>query len=192
MADKKTDRFGGVLYPDAENYDCESVLQALDTHFEEWAYILHDSDVNPDTGELKKPHYHWLGKQKSAGLVSTVANKLQIPEHDIECIKSWKGSVRYLIHIDSLEKFQYKREDITANFDMSKIFKDMNANARALRIGTAIVDGEIENTVQLWDWAMKHNCYDEVRRGYAIWFSMLREVQYERDKSRDHSAHYPA
>lgn len=176
MAEKKTDRFGGTLYPDATNYDCECVLQSLDVHFEEWAYILHDMDVDPDTGELKKPHYHWIGKQKSAGLVSTVANKLQIPEHDIEMIKSWKGSVRYLIHIDYSEKYQYQRENVTANFDLSRFFKDMNMNAKAARIGTEILEHRITSMTGLYQWCIAHNCYDELRRGISIWSMLLREA----------------
>jgi len=176
MAEKKTDRFGGTLYPDAENYDCESVLQALDTHFEDWAYILHDMDVNPETGELKKAHYHWIGKQKSAGLVSTVANKLGIPEHDIEMIKKWKGSVRYLIHVDYPEKYQYRLEAVTASFDLTGYFREMKADAKAVRIGTEIVEGRITNMVELWSWSVKNGCYDEVRRGLSLWSMMMREV----------------
>ena len=176
LAEKKTDRFGGTLYPDATNYGCESVLQALDTHFEQWAYILHDSDVNPDTGELKKPHYHWIGKQKSAGLVSTVANKLQIPEHDIEMIKTWKGSVRYLVHIDYPEKYQYQREAVTANFELSVFFKDMSMNAKAARIGTEILEHRITSMTGLYQWCIANNCYDELRRGISIWSMLLREA----------------
>ena len=50
-----------VLYPDSDSYDVSSVLADLAGVFDQWAYILHDSDVDAD-GNLKKPHYHFYGK----------------------------------------------------------------------------------------------------------------------------------
>ena len=58
--DRLTDKdrkFCAVLYPDAEDYNCEVALNNLRSNFPRWAYCLHDKDTTDD-GELKKPHYH--------------------------------------------------------------------------------------------------------------------------------------
>lgn len=43
-----------VLYPDAENYCCDKIIANASQYFEQWAYILHDSDITAD-GDTKKP-----------------------------------------------------------------------------------------------------------------------------------------
>lgn len=51
----KDRKYQGVLYPDSESYCCDDVLNILKSTFPEFAYILHDKDVD-ENGELKKPH----------------------------------------------------------------------------------------------------------------------------------------
>lgn len=54
MADmKKIRNFSGVLYPDSESYNCDEVISRIKSKFKQWAFCLHDMDVN-DEGELKK------------------------------------------------------------------------------------------------------------------------------------------
>ena len=102
--------FLGVLYPDANNYNCDEVLERLNAFFPQLAYIVHDMDVD-DNGELKKPHIHWVG-QRSACTLDFVASNLEIPENSIEYCRKFKRSIRYLIHKDSPSKFQYEREKL--------------------------------------------------------------------------------
>ena len=60
MADnKKIRNFSGVLYPDSESYNCNEVIDRIKSKFKQWAFCLHDMDVN-DEGELKKAHIHWV------------------------------------------------------------------------------------------------------------------------------------
>ena len=70
----KSRSFLGVLYPDSESYDCSAVLERLSCLFDEWAYIVHDSDSD-ENGELKKAHIHWIGRLENATSLLAVADR---------------------------------------------------------------------------------------------------------------------
>lgn len=99
---KQSRSYIAILYPDSESYDCDTVLSLLPEVFKEWAYILHDKDTD-ENGELKKPHYHVVGRLENPALISTVANKLCLPENHLEYCKSFRSSVRYLVHADEVQ-----------------------------------------------------------------------------------------
>ena len=61
------------FYPDSIIYNTNDFLNTIE-HFPEYAYILHDKDVNVDTGELKKPHYHAVIRTTPC-LISSILNK---------------------------------------------------------------------------------------------------------------------
>ena len=98
-----------VLYPDAENYCCDEVIANAVQYFEQWAYILHDSDITAD-GDAKKSHYHFYGKCSTPRTPQSVANVLGVPLESIRNVNRWKSAIRYLIHADNPEKFQYEPE----------------------------------------------------------------------------------
>lgn len=94
----------------------------------EFAYILHDVDLNLETGEIKKAHYHLyilLSKKKTFGGVFNIINKIMpnsTQPHLIASIESKSGFIRYLTHIDNPEKVKYAIEDIKSNFDIQCYF----------------------------------------------------------------------
>ena len=114
MAEEKsrdrTRNWNFILYPESapENW----VDQLDETHIEWVCSPLHDRDLNPD-GEPKKAHYHvtlLYPSHKTYDQVRelTVALNAPIP---IKC-QSVKGSIRYMVHKDNPEKFQYEWSDI--------------------------------------------------------------------------------
>lgn len=99
-------KFCVILYPDDSSH-----MEALEKIKEcyDCAYILHDCDTL-DTGELKKPHYHVVFTFPNARYLSSVSEDLGIPENYIErCIKL-SSALRYLVHADNPDKFQYSLE----------------------------------------------------------------------------------
>ena len=60
MSDKQGRNFLGVLYPNSESYDCQKVLSRIEDTFVDFAYIVHDMDVN------EKIMYNKLRKLKTA------------------------------------------------------------------------------------------------------------------------------
>lgn len=173
--------FCGILYPDAENYNCEDVLATIRSYFDRWAYVLHDKDVLPDTGEQKKPHYHWVGKFDNARKLETVVNRLDIPAQYVEIVKrsgnrqNWKGAVRYLVHANDPDKFQYSVDDVVSNFDLLQFMGSLD---RVGQMGLLIEFIDITPNCTwhlLYDFARKNGCYDSLISGRWL----LKDIMYE-------------
>lgn len=179
-SEKKARNFLGVLYPDAENYVCEEVLARLDDVFSEWAYILHDSDVD-DEGNPKKPHIHWVGKLENATSIQAISDgkHLGVPERDIEFCRNWKSSVRYLVHKDDSEKFQYVLDGIVTNIASEALELLMAGRAseayKVRMIRDYIYETHCTSVEQLMDWTLENGCWSEFRRSFSIWSCVLRE-----------------
>lgn len=166
MADKNCRCFLGILYPDAENYDCQEVLKRLPLVFQSYAYILHDKDSDSQ-GVLKKPHFHWVGR-RIPSLLSTVVNLLGVPENSIEYCHSFRASIRYLPHLDDPDKFQYPIEAVQGSFParyLKEVVEESEFVASAL---AAIYDNKIESIRQLQAFALEQQEWSSFRRNYSL------------------------
>lgn len=114
-----------VAYPESMPENWREILDALSVP---WACSpLHDRDKN-DTGEIKKPHRHFVlsfpGK-KSYEQIKEITDKLNAPAPQ-KCM-SIRGSVRYFLHLDNPEKAQYgdRRNEILSggSFDIEDALK---------------------------------------------------------------------
>ena len=162
-----------VLYPDSDSYDVSSVLAELVCVFDQWAYILHDSDVDAD-GNPKKPHYHFYGKCADKLTSSGLAYRVHVPESACRVVSRWKGALRYLVHADNPEKHQYNVSDISANFALAGIFT-LSDDMQAARIFDYISDTRCTSVTTLTGWAIHNGYYSGLRRGFAIFSQLLRE-----------------
>lgn len=126
VAEKATPKDGrsriwvAVVYPESAPDNWQDIL---DEQHIEWAESpLHDQDVDPGTGELKKAHWHIVlafdGK-KSFEQVSDLLEPLHCPIPK-RC-HALKGAVRYFAHLDNPEKAQYSIHAIRAHggFDVA-------------------------------------------------------------------------
>lgn len=127
MADSRVRNWVFVMYPESmpENW----VDQLTELHVPAVVSPLHDKDKNAD-GTDKKPHYHVLlcfdGK-KSFEQVKEISQGVfhgTIPQ---DC-KNVRGQVRYFIHMDNPEKFQYPMSGIRA-FNGADIDKHFNLSS---------------------------------------------------------------
>jgi hypothetical protein len=89
-----------------------------------WAYIIHDKDVNPDTGELIKPHLHFVIFYPTPRKSTTLSNYFNIPEHMLCQIYNKKGILEYLTHQNETSKVHYNTDEIVANYDWQGDLKD--------------------------------------------------------------------
>lgn len=177
MAGKLDRKFCGVVYPDASNYDCSEVLAKLAGAFASWAYILHDMDVD-ETGEVKKAHFHWVGKLDNPTSLSAVAGKLGIPVNDVCFCKSWKAQVRYLVHADDPEKYPYQMDSVTANFDTAVFVSKDGEREKAAAIFGVILERNITSFTELTKWCLDNDCWSEYRRAFAIWSAVMNERRF--------------
>lgn len=178
MSDKQSRIFLGVLYPDSDSYDCQKVISRLEDNFLDLAYIIHDMDVD-ENGELKKPHIHWCGKRSSPSPISTVANALGIADNNIEFCKSWKYSLRYLIHADNPEKYQYPPDKVTANFPFNAVIEGKLEAMKSRQIYNFINENPTITPNGLAEWCFQNDLWSEYRRSFSIWCTLMREIQTE-------------
>lgn len=178
MSLKQSRIFIGVLYPDSTTYDLQKVLSRLEDTFTDLAYITHDMDVD-EMGTVKKAHIHWCGKRFSPAPLSTIANALDIDENCIEFCKNWKYSLRYLIHADNPEKYQYTPDKVTANFPFIAVIEGKLEALKARQIYNFINENPTISPNALAEWCFINDLWSEYRRSFAIWCSLLRELQAE-------------
>lgn len=120
----RTRNWSIIVYPDSAPENWREMID--DLHIEWIESPLHDRDVNPGTGEIKKAHYHvdlLFSGLKTYEQVVEVIEPLNcpIPKRTL----SVKGSVRYMAHLDNPEKFQYDPADIVAHggVDLADLLK---------------------------------------------------------------------
>ena len=178
MSDKQSRIFLGVLYPDSTSYKIEKVISRLEDTFTDLAYITHDMDVD-ETRTVKKPHIHWCGKRSSPSPISTIANALGVEENAIEFCRNWKYSLRYLIHADNPEKFQYAPDKVTANFPFAPLIEGKIETLNARQIYNFINANPTISPNALAEWCFANDLWCAYRKSFAIWCSLMRELQFE-------------
>jgi len=116
MSDKKqssgrTRNYATVVYPESAPENWLEILR--DQKINAFVSPLHDKDVNPESGEIKKPHYHVqfiFDGPKSKDQAQQIA--AAIGGVGLEILNSVRGYARYLCHLDNPEKYQYSPDDV--------------------------------------------------------------------------------
>lgn len=178
VSNPKQDRkFEVILYPDSTSYDFADVITRLQDYFDMWAWLVHDKDIDSDTGELKKPHCHFAGTRPNAVSIQTVANAAGVPANYVKFGITTKGVFRYLVHADSPAKYQYDFTNVVANFDYPRYCNLLKDSDYARRIIRYIVDNRVITTKQLAQWCLDNDCWSEFRRAYRIWYDIMFELR---------------
>lgn len=85
-----------------------------------WA-IVHDMDVNEDTGEIERPHIHLVLETKTRhtflGVVRKISEAFGISKERVSVreTRNENASIRYLMHMDDPEKQPYLPFDVMTN-----------------------------------------------------------------------------
>lgn len=173
MATRKMSRnFHGVVYPDSDSYDCSDVLSRL-AQFSDFAYILHDQDMD-ENGELKKPHYHWLVARDTPAPLSTMVNALGVPENSVEFCRSYRAFLRYMIHADEPTKHQYSPDDVKGVFKKHFLLGSSEKSFVLLAM-EKISSGDIRSIQGLAAFGAELEDWPSFRRNY----SLLKDLLYE-------------
>lgn len=199
---KKGNQFETIIYEDSTEYDCQLILNRLSSFWETWYYVRHDNDVYTEedldeyieehdgqepewkVGQKKKNHYHVYGVQKSAIQLGRAATKFGVPSNMVRPIKNLKGAVRYLIHKDHSQKYQYMPEEvITNNESWQKYLKDKKENEeKARELLEVVFDEKCMTMTQLAKFAIENGCWDELRRGQHIFSCILNERRMKKNE----------
>lgn len=111
-----------LVYEDSAPENWRAILD--DFHMPWVESPLHDKDLNPD-GTEKKPHRHimtYFEGKKNYNQVLEIASSVGSPQP--LPVLSPQGLIRYFVHLDNPEKFQYNLLDIVPHqgLDISKYF----------------------------------------------------------------------
>lgn len=164
-----------LLYPDSMNLEYVSILNNL--HIQWVESPIHDKDLRSN-GEYKKPHIHIIlsfeGNKSYSQIVDIcksvngVIAPLDSPD-DCPRVQSLRGMVRYLIHKDDPDKYQYERDAIKEHggMDIEQYFQYAQAVIKRL-IGEMINfcnDNDILEYSDLLIYALNYR-YDD-------WYDLL-------------------
>lgn len=109
-----------ISYPDSAPENWKEIIKA--THIKTAISPLHDKDLNP-TGDEKKAHWHIMLEYESLKSYDQVRELSDLINATIpQIVQSPVGMIRYFIHKDNPEKYQYNWEDIIIynGFDLDK------------------------------------------------------------------------
>ena len=168
--DERTRTWAFVGYPESMPSNWRDLLDEL---MIPWACSpVHDSDINETTNEKKKPHRHFVlsfDGPKSYEQIKEITDKLNatIPQ---KC-RSIRGAVRYFLHLDNPEKFNYssRKSEILfgGGFDLDDALKLSKSETSDIlkELRTRIYERSIKEFAHLDLWVLKyHPEWDEVVR----------------------------
>lgn len=89
-----------------------------------WAYIIHDKDVDKSSGEVIKPHLHFVIFYPTPRKSTTLSNYFNIPEHMLCQIYNKRGIIEYLTHANQPEKVKYDSNNVVSNYNWVDDCKD--------------------------------------------------------------------
>lgn len=167
QAKARTRNWTFVVYPESVSSNWRDVLD--EEHIQWVESPLHDKDTNAD-GEIKKAHIHVLVMYdgvKSYNQILEITNKINasVPQ---KC-GSAKGLVRYMVHMDNPEKYQYSKTDIIGHggVDIMEMLKPTSDSRYEMlkEMTEFIVDNDVREYETLWIYAMQ-NRFDD-------WFQLL-------------------
>lgn len=178
MPPKRVRSYSLELYPEWENID--EIFASLIEKANKYAYIIHDKDVD-ENGKPKKAHIHFWVRLHNACTSSALSKLLGIEERFIKPTKDDNAFLRYLFHKDDPDKYQYGRECVTANFDLSYLFRTEKNEGE---IVLELIEEAYNHYTRtgLIRYAVNNNMYDVLRRNWSIIMSCV-EDEYK-DKAR--------
>lgn len=117
-------RFCLLLYTSEDDTHIKA-LDYIKNNYENYAYIVHDKDINKDN-ELKKAHTHIVLEFNNARWSSSLAEELGITPNYIQNCKNFEKALDYLIHFNDDTKYQYDINEVKGNLK-KKLIKQMNS-----------------------------------------------------------------
>lgn len=168
----KTRNWAAIVYPESATKNWRDLL--ADTHMKAFISPLHNRDTDKD-GNIKKHHYHVI-IVSDGPITQKRANEILEPLNgtkSAEYVKSLKGYVRYLAHLDNPEKAQYDPAEIVAlnGADLTEMLRPSLSDVYGMigEVMSFCEENNIEEFSALAIYAM-HERYD--------WFTVIIEKPY--------------
>ena len=162
-------------------YEIEEVYTAImlcNEYKFEYAYIYHNKDLKDDLSDYKKAHYHFQVYYEYQKEIDTWGNLFHLPLSRVQKINNKKSAIRYLIHADNNDKFQYDITGITSNFEIIKYFDKLISDENCeLDLIFTFIEYHKRNIgyKELINYVLDNNIWGSFRRNYSI----IKDLLYE-------------
>lgn len=189
MSDKlsgiRSRNYNLVLYPDSEEH--VNVLAEIRERYD-YVGILHDKDVydsedelkNPEhkSGQLKKPHYHIILTFGSARYLTALSKDLNLPVQYIIKSGNIKRDMRYLVHADDKDKFQYSPDEVFGTLidKFNAALEERSENDVFMSMFELLE--QVPHAMSVSDLSCffaKYGYFGQFRRNFALWNKLLIE-----------------
>lgn len=136
----------------------EQVIEVVQMRkcIEKYGFIIHDKDTvlveeakknsELQAGVLKDPHIHLVMKFNSPQHVKNVAKWFGVEQQFVSRLQNgWEAAVKYLVHLNAPQKYQYSIDEVTANFNVAQIVETPTGGRRSMAedVINKIICGEI-------------------------------------------------
>ena len=169
MLKKKYRKIGLILWTDNPTHI--NALDYIKRYYPHYIGILHDKDTKEDN-TLKKAHWHVLLYFPNQKMISTIKKELGINDSDFYEIKSLSGQLRYLIHYDDEDKYQYSKDDVfgdryfLAKFNLS--IKDLSSETDDASSIFEYIEQCCPSLNDLFTFVVDNDLYSTYRRNYVM------------------------
>lgn len=171
---KRSRLFALLLYEEDESH--KKAIQYIKNNYD-YAMILHNQDCTED-GEIKKEHYHVVIRFRNARTIRCVFMELGIEPNYIQVCRSFDGAVRYLIHKDDVDKFQYSATEIQTNIiqSVNKALCDKAEEDDIVPLILAFIESSGKLSVtELCTYCVNNGFWSAYRRGASVFHLVLQE-----------------
>lgn len=168
---KKYYTYAMVLYKETESYDYNEVIKYIENNYENYAYIVHDRDD-------KKIHTHVLVHFKNKRYATAISKELGVPINYIEKA-NLIPYLRYLIHFDDEDKFQYNVDDVRGPMK-KQLISILDPKLDEVEQVSIISSFIFENSdylshTSLLQYVLRVKCYSAYRRNFALFNQLILE-----------------
>lgn len=169
--------FSLVLYP-SEDILHHKAMEYIVNHFD-YAIIKHDMDVNENLERIKE-HVHIVISFPNYRYLNSLQKELDIPINYIEMSSSLESALKYLIHYNNKEKYQYDISLVSGTLKKKLVeFVERDNHAGESVEASCILDyinnsGIIEFN-EILSWVCENDFYSSFRRNYSCFKDIIQE-----------------
>lgn len=157
-----------LLYDQSDNYVLSDILFNISS-LKNYAIIKHDPEM-----EEKQQHFHVYLELSSATTQERLAKRLGVPQNYLKRVKSRRGAVRYLTHIDYPNKIQYPIDSVKVSRSFQRTFlkcyEDLKTEEEILQDIYNWIDNssfaDFFEKLRYFTLFINMNCYDTIYKRY--------------------------
>ena len=164
-----------ILYDIEEVYKCKKMCEISNYSY---AYCYHDKDLLENLSDFKKAHYHFQVYSENVKELDKWVEIFEVNSARVQKIDNKKAAIRYLIHADNNDKYQYEIQNIVSNFEIIKYFDKLISDETCeIDLILTYIDFHKRRigTKEILDYVLDNNIWSTFRRNYSIIRDLLSE-----------------